>query len=576
MLRLFYLLKPYRIPLSAVFVVIFAQVMGDLYLPNLMSDIVNKGITNSDVNYIISTGFRMLLVACGSSLSAIVASYLSSHIAIGFSEDLRQLIFTRVSRFSLYEFDKIGTPSLVTRSTNDVMQIQNVLIMIQRMMLTAPFTAVGGMILALQKDKGMAWIILVAIPVLGIFIGVIAAKGFPLFQSIQKKIDGLNLLLRENLTGIRVIRAFNKNEFEIKRFRERNQDLMETSVRVNKIFAVLFPLMMLIMNFTMIAILWFGSHRVDRGLSNIGDMMAFMQYGMLILSSFIMASIMFIMIPRAQASANRINEVLDINPEIYDPPSPQIPKSEKKGYLEFRNVSFSYHGAESPAVENLSFTAGPGETTAIIGSTGSGKSTLISLIPRFYDIDSGSILLDDLDIRQMTQKELHSRIGIVPQKAVLFTGTVAENIRYGLKDATLDEVRQAAETAQALDFIEKMEGGFDSVISQGGTNVSGGQKQRLSIARALIKKPEIYIFDDSFSALDFKTDARLRRALKKETREAAVIIVGQRVASIMDADRIIVLDEGKIAGMGTHNELYESCRVYQEIVSSQMSKEELS
>jgi ATP-binding cassette subfamily B multidrug efflux pump len=505
MLRLFYLLKPYRIPLSAVFVVIFAQVMGDLYLPNLMSDIVNKGITNSDVNYIISTGFRMLLVACGSSLSAIVASYLSSHIAIGFSEDLRQLIFTRVSRFSLYEFDKIGTPSLVTRSTNDVMQIQNVLIMIQRMMLTAPFTAVGGMILALQKDKGMAWIILVAIPVLGIFIGVIAAKGFPLFQSIQKKIDGLNLLLRENLTGIRVIRAFNKNEFEIKRFRERNQDLMETSVRVNKIFAVLFPLMMLIMNFTMIAILWFGSHRVDRGLSNIGDMMAFMQYGMLILSSFIMASIMFIMIPRAQASANRINEVLDINPEIYDPPSPQIPKSEKKGYLEFRNVSFSYHGAESPAVENLSFTAGPGETTAIIGSTGSGKSTLISLIPRFYDIDSGSILLDDLDIRQMTQKELHSRIGIVPQKAVLFTGTVAENIRYGLKDATLDEVRQAAETAQALDFIEKMEGGFDSVISQGGTNVSGGQKQRLSIARALIKKPEIYIFDDSFSALDFKT-----------------------------------------------------------------------
>jgi len=576
MLKLLHLLKPYWIPLSALMVVIFGQVMGDLYLPTLMSDIVNKGITNSDVNYIINHGIRMLLVALGSSLAAVIASYLSSHIAIGFSEDLRELIFRRVSDFSLFEFDRIGTPSLVTRSTNDIMQIQNVLIMIQRMMLTAPFTAVGGMILALQKDSGMAWIILIAIPMLGIFIGSVAAKGFPLFQSIQKKIDGLNGLLRENLIGLRVIRAFNKSEYETKRFHEKNQDLMDTAVKVNRIFAVMFPFLMLIMNATMVAILWFGSHRVDRGLSNIGDMMAFMQYGMLILFSFLMASIMFIMIPRAQASAERINEVLALKPAIKDPENPQNPDGSLKGQVEFRKVRFSYPGAEAPALEDISFVSGPGETTAIIGSTGCGKSTLLSLIPRFYDIDSGSILVDGLDIREMSQKNLHQRIGLVPQQAVLFSGTVAENIRYGKEDATDLEIRKAAKTAQALDFIESMDQKFDSPLAQGGTNLSGGQKQRMAITRALVRKPEIYLFDDSFSALDFKTDSNLRRALKKETGNSTVIIVGQRVASIMEADRIIVLDEGKIVGMGTHQELFDSCGVYQEIVTSQMSEEELA
>ena len=576
MLKLLRFLKPFRIPVAAVIVVVFFQCMGDLYLPTLMSNIVNKGITNGDVPYILFTGAMMILVAIGSSICAVLASYLSSHIAMGFGEDLRSRIFTKVSRFSLHEFDRFGTPSLVTRSSNDVMQVQNVVMMTQRMMIAAPITAVGGMILALQKDSGLAWIIIVAVPVLGTFIGVVAAKGFPLFQAIQKKIDRINLVVRENLTGIRVIRAFNRGEYEKKRFDEASYDLMVSSVTVNRLFAMLMPFMMLIMNLTVITILWFGSHRINSGLSNIGNMMAFLQYAMQILFSFLMASVMFIMVPRAQASADRINEVLDTEATLVDPENPVSPDPALKGYIEFRNVTFSYFGAEQPAIENISFSAKPGETTAIIGSTGSGKTTLVSLIPRFYDPDSGQILVDGVDIKNMTQNDLRSRIGYVPQKAVLFTGSVIENIRYGKDDATVAEIRHAAETAQALDFVTAMEQGFDSPISQGGTNVSGGQKQRLSIARALVKKPEIYVFDDSFSALDFKTDSLLRAALKKEIADATVIIIGQRVATIMDSDNIIVLDEGKIAGMGTHQELYANCPVYREIVASQLSEEEIA
>ncbi len=573
---IFRMLGPFRVPVVATVIAVFGQAMGNLYLPTLMSDIVNNGITNSDVNYIIATGLKMLLVAAGGSACAVVASYLSSHVAIGVSERLRSRIFTTVSRFSLNEFDRFSTPSLVTRSTNDVTQIQNVLIMIGRMMIAAPITAVGGMILALQKDRGLAWIIVVAIPVLGLFIGFVAAKGFPLFQAIQKKIDRINHIVRENLTGMRVIRAFNKGDFETRRFQEANEDLMQTSVTVNRIFATLFPFMMLIMNLTMVAVLWFGSHRIDRGLSNIGDMIAFLQYGMMILSSFLMASIMFVMLPRAQASATRINEVLAVVPELDDPEVPRQPDPASRGYVEFRNVTFSYHGAEEPAISNISFTAGPGEVTAVIGSTGAGKSTLISLIPRFYDVDSGQILVDGVDVRELTQQDLRARIGLVPQRAVLFTGTVAENIRYGMNDADDETVAAAARTAQAAEFIAEMEQGFDSPISQGGTNVSGGQKQRLAIARALVRRPEIYLFDDSFSALDFRTDAMLRAALRRETQNATVIIVGQRVASIMDADRIIVLDEGAVVGMGTHRELYEDCPVYREIVESQLSDEEIA
>jgi ATP-binding cassette, subfamily B, multidrug efflux pump len=576
MAKLLKFLKPYAVPIAAVLVAVFLQCMGDLYLPTLMSDIVNKGITNNDIDYIARTGLLMLAVALGSSICAVVASYLSSHAAMGMGEALRARIFRQVSGFSLKEFDKIGTPSLITRSTNDVTQIQNVAMMSMRMMIGAPITAVGGIILALQKDRGLAWIIGVVLPLLTVIIVVVAMKGFPLFKAIQKKIDGINLVLREYLTGIRVIRAFDRGESEKARFDEANRDLTGTAVRVNRMFAVLMPLMMLIMNYTTISILWFGSHRVEAGSSNVGDMMAFLQYAMQILFSFLMASIMFIMIPRAQASADRINEVLELEGEIVDPRRPRAPRPEDRGTVEFRDASFQYHGAEECAVRGISFKAMPGETTAIIGSTGSGKTTLLSLIARFYDVSAGAVLVDGVDVREMSQEDLRSRIGYVPQKAILFAGTVAQNIRYGKEYASDEEVRGAALTAQALDFVEAMDGGFEARIAQGGSNVSGGQKQRLSIARALVKRPEIYLFDDSFSALDFKTDARLRAALRKETSDATVIIVGQRVATIMDADRIIVLDEGRIAGIGTHKELYALCPIYREIVASQLSEEEIA
>ena len=576
MFRLFRYLKPYAIPVSAVLVLVFMQCMADLYLPTLMSDIVNKGITNGDVPYILQTGGLMVLVALGGSLCAIVAGYLGSHSSMGLGEILRDRIFTHVSRFSLHEFDKIGTPSLVTRSTNDVTQVQMFVLIMLRMIISAPIMVAGGIILAVSKDPGLSWVIIAVIPILAITIISIAMRGFPLFRAIQKKIDRINLVLREGLTGIRVIRAFNRVDDEKGRFEEANRDLMRTSVQVNRLMAIMMPIMMLVMNLTTVTIIWFGSVRVDHGTSNIGNMMAFLQYAMQILFSLLMASLLFIMLPRAQASADRINEVLDTEPEIIDPARVRRPESSCRGCVEFRDVSFRYHGAEEPAVSNISFSASPGEVTAIIGSTGSGKSTLINLIPRFYDVDSGAILIDGVDVREMSQEELRARIGLVPQKAILFSGTIAENIRYGKRDADEEEVRHAAETAQALDFITEMKDGFDSVIAQGGTNVSGGQKQRLSIARALVKRPEIYLFDDSFSALDFKTDARLRAALRKETEDATVVIVGQRVATIMDADRIIVLDEGRIAGMGTHRELYATCEVYREIVASQLSVEEIA
>jgi len=570
------LLRPFAVPVAAVLVVVFCQCMCDLYLPNLMSDIVNKGITNNDIEYITRTGMLMLGVALCSAICAVLSSYLSSHVSMGMGEAIRDAIFRRVAGYSLVEFDKIGTPSLITRSTNDVTQVQNVLVFAMRMLIQAPITAIGGIILALQKDSGLAWIIVAVIPVLGSLIGVIAVEGFPLFQAIQAKIDRINLILRENLMGIRVIRAFDRGASERRRFDEANSDLTATSIKVNRLFAALMPAMMLVMNLTTLSIIWFGAKRVDVGASNIGDMMAFLQYAMQILFSFIMASIMFIMIPRAQASAARINEALELESEIIDPGRPRSPAPGARGYVEFRGVSYIYHGAEEPALREVSFEARPGETTAIIGSTGSGKSTLLSLIPRFYDASAGAVLVDGVDVREMAQADLRSRIGYVPQRAVLFTGTVAENIRYGREDATDEEVRAAAATAQALDFISAMGEGFDSTIAQGGSNVSGGQKQRLSIARALVRRPEIYLFDDSFSALDFKTDAALRAALRKDTRGATVIIVGQRVASIMDADRIIVMDEGRIAGMGTHAELLASCPVYREIVASQLSEEEIA
>lgn len=578
MLKLFRNLKPYRGPILFVFLLVFIQSMSDLYLPTLMSDIVDKGITHGDIPYIWKIGGFMLLVALGGAFCSIGASYLSAKVAGGFAKNLRSRVFRHVQHFSLQEFDKLGTASLITRTTNDITQMQQVLTMILRMMISAPMMCIGGIIMAVSKDATLSLVIVVIVPVLAGAIFIIAGKGLPLFKAMQVKLDKLNRVLRENLTGIRVIRSFNRIEHEQKRFNEANYDLTQTAVKVNKIMAAMMPIMMLVMNFSTIAIVWFGGIRISEGHMQVGALMAFIQYAMQIMFSLIMVSVIFVMVPRASASATRINEVLDMEPQIVDPaePAAESKETEKRGYLEFRDVTFSYPGAEQPAIRQISFSAAPGETTAIIGGTGSGKSTLLSLIPRFYDAESGSVLVDGRDVKDMTQEELRAKIGYVPQKAVLFTGTIADNLRYGKADATDEELRRAADIAQATEFISKMKDGFESEISQGGTNVSGGQKQRLSIARALVRKPEIYLFDDSFSALDFKTDAKLRAALKEVTGDATVLIVAQRASTVMDADRIIVLDEGRVAGIGKHRELMETCDVYREIVSSQLSEEEIA
>jgi len=568
-------LKPFALLVGIVMLLLFVQSLAELYLPTLMADIVNIGIIDGDIPFIWRVGGFMLIVAAVSGICAVASSYLSAVIASGFGRNLRTLVFTRVESYSLHEFDKIGTSTLITRTTNDITQVQTVLIMILRIMISAPMMAIGGVIMAVRKDAGLSLVLVVVVPVLAAVISLIALKGVPLFKAMQIKLDRLNLVVRENLTGVRVVRAFDHIDYEKKRFEAANHDLTNTAIRVNQIMALLMPVLMLAMNFTSIAIVWFGGLRIDQGHMQIGDMMAFIQYAMQIMFSLIMVSMIFVMIPRAQASAIRINEVLETVPDINDPSQPKQPDT-TRGYVEFRDVTFSYPGAEQPALRQISFRANPGQVTAIIGGTGSGKSTLISLIPRFYDVQSGQVLINGVDVRAMTQESLRAQIGYVPQKAVLFTGSISDNIRYGKETATDEEVMQAAETAQAIEFITGMKDGYHSEISQGGSNVSGGQKQRLSIARALVRRPGIYHFDDSFSALDFKTDARLRTALKKETADATVLIVAQRVSTVMDADQIIVLNEGQIAGIGTHKDLLKSCAVYREIVSSQLSEEELA
>ena len=575
MLKLFRFLKPYKFSIAGLLVFLLLQSLGELYLPTLMADIVDDGIAKGDLDYILRVGGFMLLVAVASAICMILASYLSAKAATGFGKDLRSRVFAQVESYSLNEFDKIGTASLITRTTNDITQVQQVLIVMMRMMVSAPMMCIGGIIMAVSKDAKLSLVLLGVIPLLAGIIIYTARRGMPLFKAMQAKIDKLNLVTRENLTGVRVIRAFNRLDHEKVRFGEANRDLTDTAIKVNQLMAVVWPIMMLFMNFTTVAIIWFGSVRIDAGDIQVGDLMAFILYATQIMFSLVMASFLFVMVPRAEASAIRINEVLNTLPEIKDPTAVKEAGG-TKGLVEFNKVTFSYPGAEQPALSNISFKARPGEITAIIGGTGSGKSTLISLIPRFYDIEMGSILVNGVDVREMTQESLRAKIGLVPQMAVLFTGTVTDNIRYGKEDATDKEVKEAAETAQATEFISQMEEGFESVIAQGGTNVSGGQKQRLSIARALIRRPEVYIFDDSFSALDFKTDARLRAALKKDTVNSTVIIVAQRVSTVMDADQIIVLDNGQIAGIGSHKELLKNCEVYREIVSSQLSEEELA
>jgi len=552
------------------------QSLADLYLPTLMSDIVNNGLLTGDTGYIWKMGGFMLAVSIIGTIVSVLASLYASKVSSSFGKIVRHDVFNRVEGFSLQEFDKLGTASLITRTTNDINQVQQVILMILRMMVMAPLMCIGGIIMALYKDVQLSLVLLVVLPVLALAILIIVRFGMPYFKIMQKKLDRINLVLREGLTGIRVIRAFNRTSFEAGRFTDANKDLMNTAVKVNQIMAFMMPIMMLIMNLCIIAIVWFASKRIDMGEMMIGDLMAFIQYAMQIMFSLVMMSMMFVMLPRAQASAVRINEVLNTEPSVADTSETNkaVVANAEKGTIAFENVSFTYPGAEKPAVHNISFACKPGEVTAIIGGTGSGKSTIINLIERFFDCNEGEVLFNDVNIKHWQLEELRNQMALVPQKSTIFSGTIAENIRYGKEDATAEEVREAAIIAQALPFIERMEHGFDTVLAQGGTNISGGQKQRLSIARALVRRPSLYLFDDSFSALDYKTDAALRSALKEHVTDAAMIIVAQRVSTVMHAEQIIVLDEGAIVGKGTHQELLETCDVYREIVQSQLSEEE--
>ena len=575
MKKLLRYLKPYKWQAVIIIVLTTIQSLSQLYLPTLMSDIVDKGVVNQDIAMIIQTGLIMLGFTAIVTISTIFSRFFASKTAVGFAKDIRRDIFRKVESYSLHEFDQIGTASLVTRSTNDVTQIQNVFVMILSMLLSAPIMAVGGILMALRTDTGLTWVIAAAIGVIGLMIAVVALKALPLFKSIQKKIDRVNLVLREGLTGIRVIRAFNKNKYESARFDEANKDLTSTSVRVYRWMGVMMPGIMLLLNVTVVAIIWFGGLRISNDQMQVGDLMAFQQYAMQVMFAFIMATMLFVMLPRASASAERINEVLDM-PISIEETATQVPQPTCRGCVEFKNVSFSYFGAEEPAICDISLLANPGEVTAIIGGTGSGKSTLVKMIPRFYDVTQGQVLVDGVDVKDYPQLVLREKIGYVPQKITLMSGTISQNVKYGKDDATQEEILQALRTAQADEFISELEDGIDSAVAQGGTNYSGGQKQRISIARALVRKPEVYVFDDSFSALDFKTDSKLRRALKGEIKDATVFIVAQRVSTVMNADSIIVLDNGRIVGQGKHKDLLETCTTYQEIVRSQLSMEELA
>ncbi len=528
-------------------------------------------------HYLFNIAEIMVLITLGSAACSVIVGYISARIAAGVGRNMRKQLFERVESFSSTEFDKFSTASLITRSTNDITQIQMLLVMLFRIVFYAPILGIGGIIKVLGSANSMLWIIGAAVGALITIMAVMFIVVLPKFQSMQKLIDKLSLVMREHLTGLMVIRAFNAQKHEEERFDKANQDLTKTSLFVNRaILVFLMPTMMFLMNTVMILIIWVGAHEVNNGTMQVGNMLAFMQYAVLIIMSFLMISIVFIMIPRASVSAVRISEVLETEPVIVDPEKPEKFRSDLKGVIEFRDVAFRYPGAEDDVLKHISFTAKPGQTTAIIGSTGSGKSTLVNLIPRFYDATGGKVLVDGVDVRNVTQHDLRDKIGYVAQKAVLFSGTIESNIKYGNENATAAEVAKYAETAQALDIINESDQGYATTVSQGGTNLSGGQKQRLAIARALAKKPEIYIFDDSLSALDFKTDMALRKALKKETSDATVLIVTQRVSTIMGAEQIVVLDNGEIAGVGTHKDLMKNCKVYQEIALSQLSKEELA
>ena len=553
----------------------YAMVMANLWLPDKMSEIVNNGIIKQDMPAIWHNGLAMIVVTAAGGLCSIVIGFLAARIATGMAQKLRTELFERVESFALADFNKFSTASLITRSTNDIQQIQMTSILLLRLALMAPIMAIGGLQKAIHNAPNLSWIIALAVSVLLVVIAVLFVIAVPRFKKLQTLVDKLNLVTRENLVGLKVIRAFHNEKIEQKKFQQANTELNKMGLFLNRLMMLLDPIMTLVMNFSSVAIVWFGAHLISSGNLQIGNMMAFLEYAMQVIISFLLLSMVFIMVPRAAVSVKRVGEVLDTLLSIVDPQSPQQLPDDATGKIEFKDVTFTYPDADLPVLSSINFTAEPGQTTAFIGSTGSGKSTLINLIPRFYDVSAGQILLDGVDIRNVKLEDLYDQIGYVPQKGVLFSGTIASNIKYGNAKASQELVEKSANIAQAAEFISELKNGYKNDIAQGGSNVSGGQRQRLSIARAIAVEPNVYIFDDSFSALDFKTDAKLRLALAKETKHKTVLIVGQRINTIMNADKIIVLDEGKIVGQGTHQELMKDCEVYQEIAASQLSEDDL-
>ncbi|MDD2457671.1 MAG: ABC transporter ATP-binding protein [Eubacteriales bacterium] len=576
MIKLVKYLKPYSLLLVISTALLFVQAMCDLALPDYMADIVNTGVMSGNTNYIIKTGLIMIGVALLGTTAAITVGYFAGWIAAGVAHQLRSDVFRKVESFAHAEFDKFSTASLITRTTNDITQIQTVLVMMVRLVFYAPIMGVGGILKAVKGSSAMTWILAIALFFLTALIVVLFVLVIPKFKLVQKLVDRLNLVTRENLEGMLVIRAFNTQKFELERFDQANQDLTKTNLFVNRVMQIMMPGMMLAMNLTMVFIVWVGAIEISNFRMNLGEMMAYMQYSVQIIMAFLLMSMMFIMFPRAAVSADRVAEVLSEKASILDPLQPVFFDTDFKPTIEFRDVNFKYPGGSDDVLHGINFTAYPGQTTAIIGSTGSGKSTLVNLILRFYDVTGGSVLVDGKDIRTLKRRDLRDKIGYVPQKSVLFSGTIESNLVYGDKHSTFENTQKAAAIAQASEFIASKEDGYQSIIAQGGTNVSGGQKQRLSIGRALVKNAPIYLFDDSFSALDLKTDRNLRAALKKETGDSTIILIAQRVGTIMSADQILVIDNGSIVGKGSHPELLKSCEVYREIAYSQLSEEELN
>jgi ATP-binding cassette subfamily B multidrug efflux pump len=567
-------LRPYTRPLLLVVVLQLIGTMASLYLPSLNADIIDQGIARGDTSYILGTGGWMLLVALVQIVCSVAAVYVGAHTAMGFGRDVRTALFHRVGEFSAREVNRFGAPSLITRGTNDVQQVQMLVLLSCTMLVTAPIMCFGGVVMALQEDTQLSWLMLVCVPVLVLSIGAVIVRMVPGFRSMQGRIDDVNRILREQITGIRVVRAFVREPEETARFDRANAELTAVATRVGRLQARIFPIVMLVLNVSSVAVLWFGAGRIDTGQMQVGALTAFLTYLTQILMAVMMATFMTMMIPRAAVCAERIVEVLDTASSVAPPRRPVVPQV-ATGVLELRSAGFAYPGAAAPVLRNVTITARPGTTTAIVGSTGAGKTTLLGLVPRLFDATSGAVLVDGTDVRFLEPEHLWSRVGIVPQRPYLFSGTVASNLRYGNPDATDEELWAALEVAQGAEFVRDMPAGLDALISQGGTNVSGGQRQRLAIARLLVRAPQIYLFDDSFSALDLATDARLRAALRPVTTTATVLVVAQRVASIRDADQIVVLDDGAVVGIGTHDELLGTCPTYVEIVASQFSAEEV-